>query len=87
MPSTGVTGTWERVVEAPNAVLDGGKQALYGVLDSIWWSCPVKHVDFRGAAACRREPKPGASDLTGKAPTLTKSRSLLLPGRCAANRI
>jgi hypothetical protein len=36
MPSTGVTGMWERVVEAPGAVLDGGKQALYGVLDSIW---------------------------------------------------
>jgi hypothetical protein len=29
-------GTWERVVEAPGAVLSSGKQALYGVLDSIW---------------------------------------------------
>jgi hypothetical protein len=30
-----VAGMWERVVEAPGAVLGGGKQALYGVLDSM----------------------------------------------------
>jgi hypothetical protein len=34
--SSAVTGTWERVVDAPVAVLDGGKQALYGILDSLW---------------------------------------------------
>jgi hypothetical protein len=31
-----VTGMWRRVVAVPVAVLDGGKQALYGVIDSIW---------------------------------------------------
>jgi hypothetical protein len=30
------TTMWERVVEAPGAVLNGGKQALYGILDAIW---------------------------------------------------
>jgi hypothetical protein len=34
--SSAVTGTLERVVDAPVAVLSGGKQALYGVLDSLW---------------------------------------------------
>jgi hypothetical protein len=36
MSSLPVTGIWRRVVAVPVAVLDGGKQALYGVLDSIW---------------------------------------------------
>jgi hypothetical protein len=36
LSSSPVTGMWRRVVEAPGAVLNGGKQALYGVLDSIW---------------------------------------------------
>jgi hypothetical protein len=36
MSSSPVTGIWRRVVAVPVAVLDGGKQALYGVLDSIW---------------------------------------------------
>jgi hypothetical protein len=31
-----ITGTWQRVVNAPGAVLNGGKQALYGILDSVW---------------------------------------------------
>jgi hypothetical protein len=31
-----VRGAWERVVDAPGAVLNGGRQALYGVLDSMW---------------------------------------------------
>jgi hypothetical protein len=31
-----VRGTWERVVEAPGAVLNTGRQALYGILDAIW---------------------------------------------------
>jgi hypothetical protein len=34
--SSAVTGTLERVVDAPVVVLSGGKQALYGVLDSLW---------------------------------------------------
>jgi hypothetical protein len=34
--SSPVTGMWRRVVAVPVAVLDGGKQALYGVIDSIW---------------------------------------------------
>jgi len=34
--ASAVTGTWERVVDAPVVVLDGGKQALYGILDSLW---------------------------------------------------
>jgi hypothetical protein len=34
--SSAMTGTLERVVDAPVAVLNGGKQALYGVLDSLW---------------------------------------------------
>ena len=34
--SSAVTGALERVVDAPVAVLSGGKQALYGVLDSLW---------------------------------------------------
>lgn len=34
--SSAMTGTFERVVDAPVAVLNGGKQALYGVLDSLW---------------------------------------------------
>jgi hypothetical protein len=34
--SSAVTGTLDRVVDAPVAVLSGGKQALYGVLDSLW---------------------------------------------------
>ena len=29
-------GMWEHVVEAPGAVLNGGKQALYAVLGSVW---------------------------------------------------
>lgn len=36
MSSSPVTGIWRRVVAVPVAVLDGGKQALYGVLDTIW---------------------------------------------------
>jgi hypothetical protein len=36
MSSADRSGIWERVVEAPGAVLDGGKQALYGILDSVW---------------------------------------------------
>ncbi|HLZ96409.1 MAG TPA: hypothetical protein VKP66_00600 [Steroidobacteraceae bacterium] len=36
MSIASVRGAWERVVEAPGAVLNGGKRALYGVLDSIW---------------------------------------------------
>src|ERR1700731_2371784 len=36
MSIASVRGAWERVVETPRAVLNGGKQALYGVLDSIW---------------------------------------------------
>jgi hypothetical protein len=34
--SSAMTGTWERVVDAPAVVLDGGKHALYGILDSLW---------------------------------------------------
>jgi len=34
--SSAMTGTWARVVEAPGAVLNGGKHALYGILDSLW---------------------------------------------------
>ena len=34
--SSAVTGTLERVADAPVVVLSGGKQALYGVLDSLW---------------------------------------------------
>jgi hypothetical protein len=34
--SSAVTGTLERVVDAPVVVLSGGKQALYGVVDSLW---------------------------------------------------
>jgi hypothetical protein len=30
-----VSGVWQRVVEAPGAVLDGGEQALFGIIDSI----------------------------------------------------
>jgi hypothetical protein len=30
------TGMWEHVVEAPGAVLNGGKQALHAVLGSVW---------------------------------------------------
>ena len=36
MSSAAPTTVWERVVEAPGAVLNGGKQTLYGILDSIW---------------------------------------------------
>ena len=36
MSSSSARAVWRRVLEAPGAVLDGGKQALYGVLDSIW---------------------------------------------------
>jgi hypothetical protein len=36
MSSSPVRGIWRRVVAVPVAVLDGGKQALYGVLDTIW---------------------------------------------------
>lgn len=36
MSSSPARAVWRRVVEAPGAVLDGGKQALYGVIDSIW---------------------------------------------------
>jgi hypothetical protein len=36
MSSAATTTMLERVVEAPGAVLNGGKQALYGILDSIW---------------------------------------------------
>ena len=36
MSSSPVTGMWRRVVAVPVAVLDGGKRALYGVIDSIW---------------------------------------------------
>jgi hypothetical protein len=34
--SYAMTGTWARVVEAPGAVLNGGKHALYGIIDSLW---------------------------------------------------
>jgi hypothetical protein len=34
--SSAMTGFWERVVDAPGVVLNGGKQALYRVLDSVW---------------------------------------------------
>ena len=34
--SSAVTGTLERVVDAPVVMLSGGKQALYGILDSLW---------------------------------------------------
>lgn len=34
--TSSVTGTWERVVDAPAVVLNGGKNALYGILDSLW---------------------------------------------------
>ena len=36
MSSSPMTGIWRRVVAVPVAALDGGKQALYGVLDTIW---------------------------------------------------
>jgi len=36
MSSSPARAVWRRVVAVPVAVLDGGKQALYGVLDSIW---------------------------------------------------
>lgn len=36
MSSSPARAVWRRVVEAPGAVLDGGKQALVGVLNSIW---------------------------------------------------
>jgi len=31
-----ITGSWQRVVNAPGAALNRGKQALYGILDSVW---------------------------------------------------
>ena len=34
--ASGMTNAWERVVDAPVAVLNGGKHALYGILDSLW---------------------------------------------------
>jgi hypothetical protein len=34
--SSAMTGTLERVADAPVAVLSGGKQVLYGVLDALW---------------------------------------------------
>lgn len=34
--SSAMTGTLERVADAPVVVLNGGKQALYGVLDALW---------------------------------------------------
>jgi hypothetical protein len=36
MSLAAVPGIWERVVDAPGAVLNGGKRALYGILDSVW---------------------------------------------------
>ena len=36
MSSSPARAIWRRVVAVPVAVLDGGKQALYGVLDTIW---------------------------------------------------
>jgi hypothetical protein len=36
MSLAATTGLWEHVVEAPGAVLNGGKQALYAVLGSVW---------------------------------------------------
>jgi hypothetical protein len=35
MSSATMSGIWEHVVEAPGAVLDGGKQALHGILGSV----------------------------------------------------
>jgi hypothetical protein len=34
--ASGMTDAWGRVVDAPVAVLNGGKHALYGILDSLW---------------------------------------------------
>jgi len=34
--SSAMTGTLERVADAPVAVLNGGKQALYGIVDTLW---------------------------------------------------
>ena len=34
--SSAMTGTWERVVDAPAVVLNGGAHALNGVLRSLW---------------------------------------------------
>jgi hypothetical protein len=34
--TSAVIGTWERVTDAPTVVLNGGKNALYGILDSLW---------------------------------------------------
>jgi hypothetical protein len=34
--TSAVAGPWERVVDAPVVVLNGGKNALYGILDSLW---------------------------------------------------
>jgi hypothetical protein len=34
--ASGMANAWGRVVDAPVAVLNGGKQALYGILDSLW---------------------------------------------------
>ncbi|HEY0330306.1 MAG TPA: hypothetical protein VGC77_14560 [Rhodopseudomonas sp.] len=36
MPVASMTGIWERVVDAPSVVLNGGKYALYGIIDSVW---------------------------------------------------
>jgi hypothetical protein len=36
MSLAAVPGIWERVVDAPGAVLNGGKRAFYGILDSVW---------------------------------------------------
>jgi len=34
--SSAMTGAWERVVDAPAVVLNGGAHALNGILDSLW---------------------------------------------------
>jgi len=34
--ASGMTNAWGRVVDAPVAVLNGGKHALYGILDALW---------------------------------------------------
>jgi hypothetical protein len=36
MPLPAKPSIWQRVVDAPGAVLNTGKQALYGILDSVW---------------------------------------------------
>jgi hypothetical protein len=36
MSLAATTGMREHVVEAPGAALNGGKQALYAILDSVW---------------------------------------------------